>query len=99
MFSQSISQRTPNSSSSLSGALFRDRDGHELSFFVQVDLNNRSRTVSTIKASLLLHAASARESDPRRKRNMRCPLQNVWKGIMVKKAEEIQRYRKSRFRP
>ncbi|KAG6898049.1 hypothetical protein C0992_006527 [Termitomyces sp. T32_za158] len=48
VFSQSVSQRTPNNSS-LPGALFKNKDGHELSFFVQVDLNNRSRTVTAIK--------------------------------------------------
>ncbi|KAG5724652.1 40S ribosomal protein S16 [Termitomyces sp. T112] len=47
--SQSISQRAPSRGSSLSGALFRTKNGLELSFFVQVDLSNRSRTVTAIK--------------------------------------------------
>ncbi|KAG6851177.1 hypothetical protein H0H93_015187 [Arthromyces matolae] len=39
----------PTPGMSNTGTLFRSKNGRELSFFVQVDLNNRSRTVTAIK--------------------------------------------------
>ncbi|KAF5385227.1 hypothetical protein D9615_001472 [Tricholomella constricta] len=49
MSSYTSTQSTPGSVPPLLSTLFRSKTGRELSFFVQVDLNNRSKVVSAIK--------------------------------------------------